>query len=125
MTVETSEELTAHIVAATAQATARATAQALAEGAIAAAVIVAKETSSSMAAIAVLQAKVEILNTQQNNFEIEINRKIDSLSITFKEVFSKLDDVIQGRPTWAVTIITGGLFAVCTGLIVYTATHIK
>lgn len=121
MVDETQQDITAHIVAATATATAKA----VSDAAVAAAVIVAKETSTSMAAIAVLQAKVEILNTQQISFEYEINRKIDALSVTFKEVFDKLDEIIQGRPTWAVSIIMGGLSSVCVGLIVFAATHIK
>ena len=121
MVVETREEVTAHIVAATAQATAKA----VSEAAVVAAVIVAKETSSSMAAIAVLQAKVEILNSQQVSFELEINRKLDNFSKTFKDVFDKLDIIVQGRPTWGTMILMTGLSSLCVGLIVYIASYVK
>jgi hypothetical protein len=112
--IETQEEITAKIVAQAATATALAVSQA----AQAAAMVIAKENNSALTAIAVLQTEMTILKNQQTSFEVEINRKMDGLSPKFDKIFTKLDEVTLGRPTWATTIIMGALFSLCVGLIV-------
>lgn len=112
---ETQEEITAKIVAQAATATALAVSQA----AQAAAMVIAKENNTALTAIAVLQTEMTILKNQQTSFELEINRKMDGLSPKFEKIFAKLDEVTLGRPTWAVTILMGGLFSLCVGLIVF------
>jgi hypothetical protein len=112
--IETQEEITVKIVAQVATATALAVSQA----AQAAAMVIAKENNSALTAIAVLQTEMTILKNQQTSFEVEINRKMDGLSPKFDKIFTKLDEVTLGRPTWATTIIMGALFSLCVGLIV-------
>jgi hypothetical protein len=116
---ETQEQITARIVAQAAEATAKVVAQA----AQAAALVVAKENSTALTAIAVLQTEMTTLKNQQALFETEINKKMDSLSPKFDKIFTKLDDIAQGRPTWAVALIIGALFSLDVGLIVFTVTH--
>jgi hypothetical protein len=112
---ETQEEITAKIVAQAATATALAVSQA----AQAAAMVIAKENNTALTAIAVLQTEMTVLKNQQTSFELEINRKMDNLSPKFDKIFNKLDEVTQGRPTWAVAGIMGALFSLCVGLIVF------
>lgn len=114
---ETQEQTTARIVAEAATATAKA----VFEAAQAAAVIVAQENHTALTAIAVLQKEVEILKAQQTSFECEMNRKMDNLAPKFEKIFDKLDEITQGRPTWAVTIIIGALLSFCVGLFTYIA----
>jgi hypothetical protein len=116
---ETQEQITARIVAQTAEATAKAVSQA----AVAAAGVIAKDNTEAIKAIAVLQNDVSMLKHQQTSFESEVNRKMDNLSPKFDKIFTKLDDISQGRPTWAVALIIGALFSLCVGLIVFTVTH--
>lgn len=119
LSVETQEEITAKIVAQAATATAKA----VSEAAQAAAIVIAKENNTTLTEIAVLKTEVGILKTQQSCFEIEINRKMDNLSPKFDKIFTKLDDVALGRPTWAVSLIMGSLFSLCVGLIVFVVSH--
>ena len=120
MMIETQEQITASIVAQAATATAKA----VLEAAQAAAMVIAKENNTALTAIAVLQTEVNIIKNQQNSFEIEMNRKMDSLSPKFEKIYSKLDEINQGRPTWAITIIIGALFSLCVGLITFTVSHL-
>jgi len=119
MPVETQEEATAKIVAQAATATAKA----VLEAAQAAAIVVAKDNSATTTAIAVLQTEVTILKNQQITFEAEMNRKLDSLNPQFEKVFAKLEALSEGRPTWSVALILGGLVSICVGLSVYVTTH--
>lgn len=113
--METQEEITAKIVAQAATATAKA----VSEAAQAAALVIAKENNTALTAIAVLQTEMTTIKNQQTNFEAEINHKMDNLSPKFEKIYEKLD----GRPTWAVALIIGGLFSLCVGLIVFTVSH--
>ena len=120
--LESPEQTTARIVAQAATATA--TAKAVMEAAQAAAAVIARDNVITSSAIAVLQTEMAGLKIQQTSFEAEMNRKMDSLGPKFDKIFGKLDDMAQGRPTWAVALILGSLFSLCVGLIVYTATHL-
>lgn len=117
---ETQVQIVAQIVAQTADATAKAVAQA----AQAAATVMAKENYTALTAIAVLQTEMTILKNQQSSFEAEITKKVDALTPKFEKIFEKLDEVAQGRPTWAVTIMLGSLSSTCVGLSVYLLTHV-
>jgi hypothetical protein len=101
---ETPEEVTAKIVAQAATAAAKT----VFEAAQAAAMVLAKESTTTNTAIAVLQAEVVLIKNQ-----------LVGLGPKFDKIFNKLDEVTLGRPTWAVAIIMGGLFSLCVGLIVF------
>ena len=118
--VETQEQITARIVAQAATATALAVSQA----AQAAALVIAKEGNVALTEIAVLKSTLVILKESQMNFETEMNRKFDNLDPKFEKVFLKLEEIAQGRPTWAVAIIMGGLCSLCVGLSVYVMSHL-
>ncbi|MGF7046409.1 transposase [Paenibacillus sp. DS2015] len=120
MATETQEQITASIVAQAAEATAKAVAQA----AQAAATVIAKENSTALTAIAILQTEMTMLKNQQTSFETEMNRKMDNLSPKFDKIFGKLEEINEGRPTWAVALVIGALFSLSVGLIVFTVTHI-
>jgi len=121
--VETQEQVTARIVAQTAAATAIAVSQA----AQAAALVIAKEGNVAITEIAVLKSSLSVLKEAQSSFEGEMNRKFDSLDtkvdVKFDKVFLKLEEIAQGRPTWAVAIIMGGLCSLCVGLGVFVLSH--
>lgn len=117
---ETQEQITARIVQQTADATAKALATATRE----AASLIAKENTASSTAIAVLQNEMTSIKNQQTSFESEMNRKMDGLSPKFEKLFTKLEEIALGRPTWAVTIIIGILASVCTGLIAFTLSNL-
>lgn len=114
-TNETQEQSTARIIAAAATATAKA----VAEAAQAAAAIIAKENFTALTAIAVLQSEVTTLKNQQTSFEAEINKRLDGFTPLFDKLFTKMEELTGGRPTWAVTLILGSLLSLCTGLIVF------
>jgi len=116
----TQEQATAKLVAETAVATAKV----VLEGAQAAATIVARDNIVTSNAIAVLQTEMTTLKNQQANFEAEMNRKMDSLDPKFEKVFAKLDQVMIGRPTWAVAIIITALSSLSVGLMVLVFTKI-
>ena len=105
--IETQEQITAKIVA----ETAKATAQAVFEAAQAAAMLVAKENTSTAVAIAGLKVKLEMLEAQQNGFVVEMKKTLDDL-------FKKINEIIAGRPTYGILVIVTLLSCVCTGLIV-------
>lgn len=115
---ETQEQITARIVAQAATATAKA----VSEAAQAAAIVIAKENNIVFTEIAVLKTEMNTLKNQQTSFEIEISRRMDNseanLDSKFEKIFNKLDELNQGRPTWAIAILIGGLMTVCTGLVV-------
>ena len=132
---ETHEEYTARLVAQTATATAKA----VSEAAQAAAIVLAKETNATITAIAVLQTKVSALECQQNALERAINDRMDKmekavnerismldgkLDSLFKDVFSKLDQLSTGRPTWAVTALIVALSSLSVGLSVAFLVHL-
>ena len=119
MAEESIEERTARVVA----QVAKDTAHAVAEAAIAAALVVAKEHVRDETTMALLQEDVKNIETQQACFEEATNKKWDSLSLTFDKVFSKLEEITLGRPTWTVSLIMGGLFSLCVGLIVFVVTR--
>jgi hypothetical protein len=116
---KTPEQITAMIVAQAATATAKA----VFEAAQAAALVIAKENSTALTAIAVLQNEVSTIKNQQTSFEAEMNRKMDSLDPKFDKIYSKLDEVNQGRPTWTISLTIAALFSLCVGLITFVVTH--
>jgi len=118
--VETQEQITARIVAQAATATALAVSQA----AQAAALVIAKENNGALTEIAVLRTTVTLLKEAQVAFELEMNRKMDSLGPKFDKVFAKLEEISLGRPTWAVTIILSVLCSLCVGLSVFAVSHL-
>jgi vacuolar-type H+-ATPase subunit D/Vma8 len=117
---ETHEELTARVVAQAATATAKA----VFEAAQAAAIVVAKENTSAITAIAVLQTEMTTLKNQQTCFEGAMNLRLDGLSPKFEKLFDKLDQISTGRPTWAVTVIIAALFSLSVGLIIAVIAHL-
>jgi len=119
-TIKIQEQITASIVAQAATATAKA----VLEAAQASAMVIAKENNTALTAIAVLQTEMNIIKNQQNSFEIEMNRKMDNLSPKFDKIFNKLDEINQGRPTWAVALIIGALFSLSVGLTVFVISHV-
>jgi len=112
---KTQEQITASIVAQAATATAKA----VLEAAQAAALVIAKENNTALTAIAVLQSEVSMIKNQQTCFEADMNRKMDSLSPKFDKIYSKLDEVNQGKPTWVIALTLGALFSLCVGLITF------
>jgi len=119
---ETQEQITARIVAQAATATAKA----VSEAAQAAAIVIAKDNNIFFTEIAVLKTEMNTLKNQQTSFESEINRRMDTsdtnLDAKFDRIFKKLDEMAQGRPTWAMAILLGGLMTICTGLAVFILT---
>ena len=105
---ETQEGITAKIVAQSATATAKAVSEAV----IASAAVIAKEHQAVSTDIAVIQAEMSTLKKQMG-----------SLEMALEKIFCKLEEISLGRPTWAVTIILGGLFSLCVGLIVFSVSH--
>ena len=65
--------------------------------------------------VAVLVEQVTSLKSRLGALEADVQTKFDRIEV-------KLDEVIFGRPTWAVTIILGGLMTICTGLSVFILT---
>lgn len=110
--VKTQEQATARIVASAATATANA----VFEATQAAALVMAKENSATSIALAVLQTEVAIIKNQQNSLEIDMNKKMDT-------IFSKLDEINLGRPTYSVTAIITLLSCLCVGLGTFVLTH--
>jgi len=111
----TQEQITANIIVSAATAAAKA----VAEAASAAAAVMAKESSTSSTAIAVLENKMNTLQSQQISFEGEVNRRMDKLDLTFEKIFAELSELSKGRPSWAVTVIITILSTLCGSLIVY------
>jgi hypothetical protein len=100
--VETQAMITAQIVAAAVREAATATAQAVRETATAAATVKENESNSALTAIALLQQKMVTLESQMTKLEG-----------TFKEIFSKLDEINKGRLPWAVTALISILTTAC------------
>ena len=71
-------------------------------------------------AVAVLQEKVKFLESQLGAIQNDVRDKFDRLEV---KLDLALKAIQSGRPTWAVAIILTGLMTVCSGLIVYLATH--
>ena len=111
----TQEQITASVVASAATAAAKV----VMEAAQAAAVVIAKENVTSATAVAVLENKINTLQSQQISFESEVNRRMDKLDSTIEKIFAKLDEIAKGRPSWAVTVIITLLSTLCGSLIVY------
>jgi septation ring formation regulator EzrA len=88
---EMADKTIEQIVAETMEKSTERTAQLLAEGAVAAAKVLAEANSDNGVQIAVLQTNVNNLQCQLEAVE----KKTDS-------IFAKLEDIIKGRPTWAV-----------------------
>jgi prophage DNA circulation protein len=105
---DTHEEATARVVAQTATATARA----VFDSAQAAAMILAKENSTNQVAFGKLEANVS-----------NLTEKILSIEQSVEKLFSKLNEIALGRPTWAVTIVIGGLSSLSVGLSVFILAH--
>lgn len=119
MADETQEQVTARNIAEAATATAKA----VFEAAQAAAAIIAKDNIVTSNAIAILQTKMTAIENQQANFEIEMNRRMDGLDPKFEKVYTKLDQVMLGRPTWVISLAITSLFSLSVGLIVFVVTH--
>jgi len=71
-------------------------------------------------AVAVLQEKVKFLEGQLSAVQCDVRDKFDRLEV---KLDLALKAIQSGRPTWAVALLIAGLMTVCTGLIVYLATH--
>lgn len=105
----THEEITAQVVAETAKATAKA----VLEAATAAAQLIAKDASTANQDIAVLKNEVASLS-----------KRMDGFDINFEKIFSKLDVINLGRPTWMTSNVITLLVGLCSALIMYIVTHL-
>lgn len=117
--VKTQEQITAELVAQAATATAKA----VFEAAQAAAVVVAKDNAAVTVEIAVIKTEMTAMKTQQLCFETEMKSRLDGLDPKFEKIIDKLEELSKGRPSWAVTLLLSALFGLCSGLIMFTATH--
>lgn len=100
----TEEETTARIVAQAATATAKA----VSDAAIAAAALIAKEHG-------VVATQVAVVQSEMGNMD----KRMSCLEEALEKIFNRLNDIALGRPTWAVTVILGGLSSLCVGLVVF------
>jgi hypothetical protein len=138
---ESHEELISRITSKAILDAATAAAEKVADAAIATASVLAKENSRVLLEMAVLKNDMATVKKQQDSFESEIAHKMESIETKFEKVFgmigdmtkeltkqisdmsagllTKLNEVVQGRPTWAVTLTIGGLLSLCVGLIVF------
>ena len=114
------EQETARIVAQTAAATAKA----VSEAANAAALVVARESAVYNSKMAILETKMEIMERQQCSFESEINRKLENLDPKFDKIYAKLEEIVTGRPTWAILCIITLLSCLVVGLTTYVVGHL-
>ena len=119
--VRSQEQKTADIVAQAATATARA----VFEAAQAAAAILAKDKGTEELEIGLLKQAVKTLAETQTNFEIEINRRLDSLEPKFDKIYAKLEEIAAGRPSWAILAVITFLSCTCVGLITYVVGHLS
>lgn len=121
--VETQAQIIAHIVAEAVTAAATATATTVRETATAAAIVKENENNAAGASFDLLDYKVVNIQKQQNAFEITVNARMDKQDISnnenFKEVFTLLRKLAEGRPSWLVTFILGALMSICTGLTIF------
>jgi hypothetical protein len=108
LSTETQEQATARIV----QQAAEAAAKVVQQAAQATAMVKANENTALVTAVAVMQTEIAALKVQN----VELNKIMN-------KIFEKLDEIAQGRPTWAVAIIISVLISICVGLIVFTVTH--
>ena len=65
--------------------------------------------------IAVLKEQVCSLKDRLCSLEIDVQQKFDRIE-------KKLDEAIEGRQTWAMVFLLGGLMTICTGLAVFILT---
>jgi len=105
----TQEQITANIIVSAATAAAKA----VAEAASAAAAVMAKENNTICLDIALLKAEMVTIKNQQTSFEVEIGKRMDKLDTTFKEIFTQLNEISKGRPSWAVAAIIAILTTAC------------
>jgi hypothetical protein len=121
--VETQEQITARIVAAAVTAAAIATAKQVNESAVAAAIVVAKDSNAANTSFGVLDYKIGVIQDQQKLFENTVNVRMDKQEddskANFKEVFTLLRKLAEGRPSWLVTFILGALMSISTGLAIF------
>jgi len=126
--VETQEQITARIVAAAVTAAAIATAKQVNESAVAAAIVVAKDNNAAKTSFDVLDYKIGVIQDQQKLFESTVNTRMDKQEddskANFKEVFTLLRKLAEGRPSWAVTIILSILSTLCGMMLVFIATNL-
>lgn len=90
--------------------TASATAKAVAEAASAAAKVLAADQGLIVTAIALLRQEVAMIKDQLG----DNSQKMD-------KVTTKLNEVAEGRPSWAVTLILGLLSSLVVGMAVFVA----
>lgn len=101
--------LVANLVTETASATARA----VAEAAAAAAKVLASENGLITTAIALLRQEVSSIKDQ-----------LGANSEKMDKVTTKLNEVAEGRPSWAVTLILGLLSSLVVGMAVFVAARL-
>lgn len=119
MDQETHEQLIARTVAQTAADTAKA----VSEAATAAAQILAERGTAVSSSIAVLKTELSNMKDQQIFAHEAIERRMNEQRASFKEIFNKLDEIAQGRPTWAMAIIMGAESSLIVGLVVFLMSH--
>ena len=119
----------------TVAAAAEAAAKAVVEAATASALVLSKNNNDMATSIAVLQTDMKNLQKQQSSLELEITKKIDDIKLEitkkidnisneFDSIRKSLNDIAQGRPTWAVTIIVALLSTLTGSLIVGICMHL-
>lgn len=92
-------------------AVAKAVALAVVEAADAREKVVANEGNTTAAVIADLQARMKFFEEQQRTFVAKMDE-------SFKSVFDRINQIIDGRLPYSITIIITLLACLCTGLIV-------
>lgn len=108
----------------TVAAAAEAAAKAVVEAAQASALVLARSNTDTATSIAVLQSDMRNLQKQQSSLESEITKKIDGMSNEFDSINKALSEIVQGRPTWPVTIIIALLSTTTGSLIVGVIMHV-
>lgn len=116
---ETHEQLIAKTVAHTAADTAKA----VMDAATAAALVLAERGTAVASSIAILKTEMANLKDQQTSFENAVTRRMDEQRTSLKDIFIKLEEITQGRPTWAVAIIMGAESSLIVGLVVFLLTR--
>jgi hypothetical protein len=115
----TQEQITANIIVSAATAAAKA----VAEAASAAAAVMANENSASSTSFGILDYKIGVIQDQQKLFENTVNARMDKQEddskANFKEVFTLLRKLAEGRPSWLVAFVMGALMSISTGLAIF------
>jgi hypothetical protein len=121
--IETQAQAVATAVASAVRETAAAVAAAVKETAVAAAMVKENESSTAVTSFGILDYKIVNIQKQQNAFEATVNARMDKQEddskANFKEVFTLLRKLAEGRPSWLVAFILAALMSISTGLAIF------